>query len=108
MGSYYLREWHMRWFNDHMSTDVAINDIYDATVGFAVAGPNIRKILEPLTDGLIADLPFMGCGHFDIGLVRARIGRLSVSGELGYEIHCPAAEHAILRRTLLEAGVDLG
>lgn len=108
MGSYYLREWHMRWFNDHMRTDVAINDISDATVGFAVAGPNSRKILEPLTDGLIADLPFMGCGHFDIGLVRARIGRLSVSGELGYEIHCPAAEHAILRRTLLEAGVDLG
>ncbi|RMC31621.1 GcvT family protein [Paracoccus alkanivorans] len=108
MGSYYLREWHMRWFNDHMRTDVAINDISDATVGFAVAGPNSRKILEPLTDGLIADLPFMGCGHFDIGLVRARIGRLSVSGELGYEIHCPAAEHATLRRTLLEAGVDLG
>jgi dimethylglycine dehydrogenase len=29
-------------------------------------------------------------------------------GELGYEIHCRANEHATLRKTLLEAGRDLG
>jgi dimethylglycine dehydrogenase len=31
-----------------------------------------------------------------------------VVGELGYEIHCQANEHATLRRALLEAGRDLG
>jgi dimethylglycine dehydrogenase len=50
----------------------------------------------------------MGCGTFDVGLIRAKVGRLSVTGELGYEIHCPAAEHIALRRTLLAAGADLG
>jgi len=108
MGSYYLREWHLRWFADHMTTGVDLRDISDATVGFSLSGPNSLKVLERLTDGPIGSLPFMGCGTFDIGLVRAKVGRLSVSGELGYEIHCKAAEHIALRRALLEAGADLG
>jgi dimethylglycine dehydrogenase len=108
MGSYYLREWHMRWFHDHMGDDVILRDIADATVGFSLSGPNSLKVMEKLTDGPIADLPFMGCGTFDIGLIRAKVGRLSVSGELGYEIHCSAAEHITLRDTLLAAGADLG
>ncbi|MDM8164557.1 FAD-dependent oxidoreductase [Roseovarius sp.] len=108
MGSYYLREWHMRWFHDHMGDGISVRDISDATVGFGVSGPNARKIIEKLTDGPIADLPFMGCGTFDIGLYRCKVGRLSVAGELGYEIHCSAAEHIGLRKLLLQAGADLG
>jgi len=108
MGSYYLREWHMRWFHDHMDPGVHLTDISDNAVGFSLSGPNSRKVLEKLTDGPIADLSFMGCGTFDIGMIRARVGRLSVTGELGYEINCTAAEHIALRRALLEAGADLG
>jgi dimethylglycine dehydrogenase len=108
MGSYYLRDWHMRWFHDHMGADVSVNDISDGVVGFSLAGPNSRKVLETLTDGDISALPFMGCGAFDIGLHRVKIGRLSVAGELGYEIHCPAVHHAALRKLLLEAGADHG
>lgn len=108
MGSYYLRDWHLRWFHGHMSENVAVNDISDATVGFSLAGPNSRKVLEKLTDQDISALPFMGCGAFDIGLHRVKIGRLSVAGELGYEIHCPAAHHIGLRKLLLEAGADFG
>ena len=108
MGSYYLREWHMRWFHDHMGDGISVRDISDATVGFGVSGPNARKIIEKLTDGPIADLPFMGCGTFDIGLYRCKVGRLSVAGELGYEIHCSAAEHIGLRKLLLQSGADLG
>ncbi|WP_299351029.1 FAD-dependent oxidoreductase [uncultured Shimia sp.] len=108
MGSYYLREWHMRWFNDHMADGVTLRDIGDATVGFSLSGPNSLKVMEKLTEGAIGDLPFMGCGTFDIGLIRGKVGRLSVTGELGYEIHCSAAEHITLRETLLQAGADLG
>lgn len=108
MGSYYLREWHMRWFSDHMGPDVDVRDISDATVGFGVSGPRSLKVLERLTDGAVADLPFMGCATFDIGLYRCKVGRMSVMGELGYEIHCAAAEHIGLRRALIEAGEGLG
>jgi dimethylglycine dehydrogenase len=107
MGSYYLRAWHQRWFDDHMGDAVNVEDISDATVGFSLSGPNSLKVLERLTDGPISDLPFMGCGSFDIGLLRAKVGRLSVSGELGYEIHCSAVDHIALRRALLKAGEGL-
>ncbi|CUH58829.1 GcvT family protein [Thalassobacter stenotrophicus] len=108
MGSYYLREWHMRWFDDHMDDGVTVTDIADATVGFSVSGPNARKIMEAVTQDDIATLPFMGCGTFDIGMLRCKVGRLSVAGELGYEIHCSAAEHITLRETLLAAGAAHG
>ncbi len=108
MGSYYLRAWHARWFHDHGAEAVTVEDMSDRMVGFSLSGPNSRKVLEKLTDGPVADLKFMGCGMFDIGLLRCKVGRLSVCGELGYEIHCTAAEHIALRRTLLEEGADLG
>ncbi|MGB1157605.1 MAG: GcvT family protein [Alphaproteobacteria bacterium] len=108
MGSYYLRAWHQRWFHDHGEAGVIVRDISDATVGFSLSGPNSLAVLERLTDGAIGALPFMGCGVFDIGMLRVKVGRLSVTGELGYEIHCSAAEHIVLRETLLKAGADLG
>ena len=108
MGSYYLRAWHMRWFHDHLNGDVKVNDISDATVGFSLSGPNSLKVLQKLTSDPVKDMPFMGCAMVDVGLIRARVTRVSVSGELGYEINCSSAEHILLRRLLLEAGADQG
>lgn len=110
MGSYYLRAWHMRWFNDHLDDAVVIEDVSDRMVGFALAGPKSREVLERAAGADVshAALPFMGCTSMDIGLIRARVGRLSVTGELGYEIHCTAAEHIALRRILLAAGAESG
>ena len=108
MGSYYLRNWHMRWFHDHRDEGVTVQDISDITVGFGLAGPKSRDVLSLLTHQDVSDgaLPFMGCDTIDIGLIRAQVGRLSVCGELGYEINCHASEHITLRNLLLEAGVD--
>ena len=108
MGSYYLRRWHMRWFDDHMQDGVIIRDLGEEMAGFSLSGPNSKAVIERLTDGPVGDLPFMGCGAFDIGLIRARVGRLSVTGEAGYEISCRMGDHIALRRMLLEAGADLG
>jgi dimethylglycine dehydrogenase len=110
MGSYYLRAWHMRWFNQHLSDGVSVRDISDAVVGFSLSGPLSRQLLQSLTDDDLSPQawPFMSCGTVDVGLIRARVGRISVTGELGYEIHCSAAEHVALRRALVEAGRPLG
>ncbi|MEM8760755.1 MAG: aminomethyltransferase family protein, partial [Pseudomonadota bacterium] len=56
----------------------------------------------------VGSLPFMGCGRFDIGLVRAHVARMSVTGEMGYEISCRPGDHIALRRLLLEAGAEEG
>jgi len=109
VGSYYLRAWHMRWFNQHLTGDVSVRDISDGTVGFALSGPRSQELLQRVTadDVSSAALPFMSCRKLDVGLIRAHVGRISVTGELGYEIHCSAAEHTALRRVLVEAGRDL-
>ena len=114
MGSYYLRKWHARWFLDRIAEgpqrDVSVRDISDATVGFSLSGPRSRDVLAKLTHQDVGNeaLPFLGCATLDLGLFRTRVGRLSVAGELGYEINCSAAEHIGLRELLLEAGADLG
>jgi len=108
MGSYYLRRWHMRWFYDHMAQGVTVRDLGEEMAGFSLSGPNALQVIEKLTEDPIADLPFMGCGAFDIGLVRAKVGRLSVSGEAGYEINCRMGDHIKLRQILLDAGQDAG
>ena len=119
MGSYYLREWHMRWFSDHLPNgknpinknfDVQVEDISDNIGGFALSGPNSRKILEKVTYHDISGsaFKFMSCQDMDIGLINTKVGRLSVAGELGYEINCHSLELSALRDILLEAGKDLG
>jgi dimethylglycine dehydrogenase len=108
MGSYYLRSWHMRWFRDHLDDGVVIRDLGEEVAGFSLSGPQARAVVERLTDGAIGDLPFMGCGQFDIGLARTHVGRLSVTGEAGYEISCRMGDHIALRDMLLRAGSDLG
>ncbi|MEO1612419.1 MAG: aminomethyltransferase family protein, partial [Pseudomonadota bacterium] len=89
--------------------------ISDAMVGFSISGPKSRDILASVTheDVSHAAMPFMACKTMDVGMIRAQVARLSVTGELGYEINCPASEHITLYRTLKEAGaahgmVDIG
>ena len=108
MGSYYLRAWHMRWFNDHMDKGVWVRDLGEAVAGFSLSGPKSRDVLQKLVHDDISDLPFLGCRRMDVGLIRAKVARMSVTGELGYEINCRMGEHATLRRMLLDAGADLG
>jgi len=105
MGSYYLRTWHMRWFNDHLEDGVAIRDLGEEVCGFSLSGPKSKAVIDKLVDGGV-DLPFMGCAQADVGLIRARIARMSVCGEKGYEINCRYGDHVTLRNMLLEAGAS--
>ncbi len=104
MGSYYLRTWHMRWFKDHLTDGVRVRDLGEEVAGFALSGPNSRKVLQEVVHDDIGDIPFMGCARLDAGLASTRVARISVAGELGYEINCRFGDHVMLRRMLLEAG----
>ncbi len=108
MGSYYLREWHMRWFNDHMDDGVTVKDLGEEMCGFALVGPKSQEVIEKVAEQDISGLKFMGCGDYDIGLIRARVARMSVTGEKGYEINCRYGDHIGLRRMLLAAGEASG
>lgn len=105
-GSYGLRSFHLRWFAQHAREGVMLRDLSEDWLGFSVQGPQARAVLERLAGPV--SLGMMGCAVLDIGLARAHLARLSLSGELAYEIHVPAACHATLRRALLAAGAGLG
>jgi dimethylglycine dehydrogenase len=111
MGSYYLRAWHMRWFEAQRSgMDLRVRDISDSMTGFSISGPRSRELLARLTHEDLSNVAvgFMHCKPMDVALVGAKVARLSITGELGYEIHVPASEHLTLYQSFLEAGSDLG
>jgi dimethylglycine dehydrogenase len=107
MGSYYLRRWHMRWFDDHMDAGVSVKDLGEEIAGFSLSGPKSKAVIARLNEDA-AGLKFMSCGQFDVGMIRAKVARMSVSGELGFEINCRMGDHITLRKTLLAAGADDG
>jgi dimethylglycine dehydrogenase len=93
-GSGYLQSWHMRWFDAHRAPGhSAIENVSDHYGGLAVFGPSARALLEWVADRDVSDqsLPFMAVQRMNIGIAPAVVGRLSVTGELGYEIYVPTA-----------------
>jgi sarcosine oxidase subunit alpha len=92
--------------------DVQLISTTDAWAQIAVAGPKSRALLERIVDGFDLSnetFPFMACTELTIcnGL-RARLFRISFSGELAYEIAVPARYGQALMQRLLEKGTDLG
>ncbi len=110
MGSYYLREWHLRWFTSRLpEAGVSVRDISDDVAGVSLSGPRSRDLLAAVTADDVSPeaLRWMRAATIDVGLVRARVGRLSVTGELGYELNVPAGRLRSLYRTLRAAGESL-
>ncbi len=111
VGSYYLQEWHQRWFEQQLPpSGVRIENLTDRWLGFAISGPSARELLARVTDRRVDDeaIPFMSCGMLDIEGTRAHVGRISLTGELGYELTVPADNQVALWKNLREAGADLG
>ncbi|MEM9277357.1 MAG: sarcosine oxidase subunit alpha family protein [Pseudomonadota bacterium] len=76
--------------------------------GVAVAGPNARTILDAAFAGAqdMSDeaLPFMGVREFDWNGAKARIFRISFSGELAYEVNVPWRYGEAMWDSIWEAG----
>lgn len=89
--------------------DVQLISTTEAWAQYAVAEPNARKLLEKIVDQDISNdaFPFMACANITIcaGL-RARLFRISFSGELAYEIAVPTAYGDALMRKIIQAGAE--
>ncbi|MBW2540821.1 MAG: FAD-dependent oxidoreductase [Deltaproteobacteria bacterium] len=106
-GSYYLQAWHQRWFRQHLpESGVTLRNITDDWMGFSLSGPASRAILEQLASEDVSDaaFPFLAIRTLDVGGASAVVGRISLTGELGYEVVVPAERHRALLQQLREAG----
>ena len=89
--------------------DVQLISTTEAWAQYSVAGPNARKLLEKLVDQDISNeaFPYMACGEISVcGGLRARLFRISFSGELAYEIAVPTRYGDAMIRALVEAGQE--
>lgn len=86
--------------------DVQLISTTEAWAQYSVAGPNARKLLEKIVDQDISDaaFPYMGAGSITVRGLRARLFRISFSGELAYEIAVPTRYGDALVRALMDAG----
>ncbi len=111
VGSGPAERYHMRWFEQHLPGDesVRVRALGLGLVGFSVAGPNARELLSRITDDDVASgaFRFMDIREMELGLVSARVGRVSFTGDLGYEIWVKPEYQRALLALLWEAGEDL-
>ena len=111
-GSGVAEDYHMRWLNQHIdqSDDVRIESYKSSLVGLSIAGPNARDVLATVTDSDVSAeaFKFMGIRHMNIGMAEALVGRVSYTGDLGYEIWMKPEYQRHLYHVLLEAGEQFG
>ncbi|MCZ4094043.1 sarcosine oxidase subunit alpha family protein [Sinorhizobium psoraleae] len=92
--------------------DVRLASATDQWAQMAIAGPKARLVLEKIVDDDIsrAAFPFLAAKEVSLcgGKLRARLFRISFSGELAYELAVPAGYAGSVADILMDAGAEYG
>ncbi len=89
VGTYAAEVYYQRWFErQRPPPGVAVRACAMEYLGLSVAGPRSREVLQPLVerDLSTAAFPFLSFARMDVATVPALVGRVSFTGELGYEL----------------------
>jgi dimethylglycine dehydrogenase len=111
IGTYAAESYYLRWFERNMpASGVSVRPCAMEYVGLSVAGPKSRALLQSLVrdDLSTAKFPFMSFRRMDVGMVPAFVGRVSFTGDLGYEIWVTTDYQRALYDSLVEAGKPFG
>ena len=112
-GSGAAEKYHLRWFDQHLPKDgsVSVRALGLRLVGLSIAGPKARAVLAKLTDEDVSNaaLRFMDFRtDMEVGMVQAMVGRISFTGDLGYEIWVQPEFQVSLFNALWDAGQEFG
>lgn len=111
IGSGMAERYHTRFFKQvPLPADTTFTSQTDAMCGFNIAGPKSRDLLQRLTNTSLStgDFPFMRSKWIEFAGVKCLALRVSFTGDLGWELHCVAADQSALYAALLDAGRDFG
>lgn len=89
IGTYAAEVYYLRWFERHApAAGVQVRPCAMQYVGLSIAGPRSRTLLQELVrqDLSNAAFPFLSFRRMEVGMVPAYVGRVSFTGELGYEL----------------------
>jgi len=87
--TYVAEVYYRRWFERYPPpAGVTVRPCAMEYVGLSVAGPSSRALLQELTreDLSSAAFPFLSFRRIDIGMIPAFVGRITFTGDLGFEI----------------------
>jgi dimethylglycine dehydrogenase len=107
IGTYAAESYYMRWFERHLPpSGVSLRPCAMEYVGLALAGPKARTLLQTLVREDLANeaFPFLSFRRMDVGMVPAYVGRVSFTGDLGYEIWVTTEYQRALYDLLVTAG----
>ncbi|MYF83772.1 MAG: FAD-dependent oxidoreductase, partial [Acidimicrobiia bacterium] len=111
-GSGPAEDYHMRWFLSRIPPDcrVEVAPLGRTMVGLSIAGPASRHVLAAVADQDVGPdvLRFMDIKAMDLRMVPALVGRLTYTGDLGYEIWVGPEHLVALYEVLLDAGREHG
>jgi dimethylglycine dehydrogenase len=112
-GSGAAEKYHMRWFESHIgpSDDVRVTALGLSLTGLTIAGPKARDVLAQLTDDDVSAKGFRFMDFrpaMEIGMASAMVGRISFTGDLGYEIWVKPEHQIALFDALWAAGQKFG
>jgi dimethylglycine dehydrogenase len=102
---------YLRWFARHLPpSGVSVRACAMEHVGLSVAGPDSRALLQSLVRADLSNsaFPFLTFRRLEIGMIPALVGRISFTGELGYEIWVSPDYQRALYGLLVEAGARWG
>jgi dimethylglycine dehydrogenase len=111
IGTYAAEVYYLRWFERHLPPPgVSVRPCAMEYVGLSVAGPQSRSLLQSLAQVDLANaaFPFLSFRRMDIGMVPALVGRISFTGDLGYEIWVTSDYQRVLYDLLVAAGKTHG
>ena len=105
----------LEWMEDWLQTEwphlrVHVASVTEQWATFPVVGPRSRDVVATVTglDTSKAAFPFMTWQDVRIGDVRARVARVSFSGELAFEVNVDAWHAPALWERLVAAGEPYG
>ena len=112
-GSGAAEKYHMRWFDQHLAGDgtVKVSACGQSLTGLSIAGPKSRAVLAKLTDEDVSVKGFRFMDfrpYMEVGMVPAMVGRISFTGDLGYEIWVKPENQVALFNAIWEAGQEFG
>ncbi len=111
-GSGIAERYYERWFHQHLPADgsVSVETLGAEMCGLSIAGPNSRELLKKLTDSDMSahGMRFMAFAELNIGVAPVWCGRVTFTGDLGYEFWMPARYQRYVYQQLLNAGDEFG
>ncbi|HEX6583331.1 MAG TPA: 2Fe-2S iron-sulfur cluster-binding protein [Thermoleophilaceae bacterium] len=108
-GAGAIYDWFTWWLAD-WRLDVHITDVTQGLSAVNLAGPRAREIMGKVTelDCSAEGFTYLDGKQAEVAGVPCLILRIGFVGEVGYEIHCPAAQGEHLWDALMDAGKEFG